>query len=133
MGIERIQPEGVMELPGLAQVVVATGSRMVFLSGQTPQEADGTLVGPGDLAKQAKKVFENLKTSLEAAGATPDDIVKTTIFIVDYQPEHLQQLYPPIYEVFGEDMKAATSTLVGVQALYMPGQLIEVEAIAVVD
>ena len=133
MAIERIQPDGLMELPGLAQVVVATGSRMVFLSGQTPQGPDGVLVGPGDLPAQARKCFENLKIAIEAAGATPDDIVKTTIYVVDYQPEHLEQLFPPLYEVFGEGLQPATSTLVGVQALYMPGQLIEVEAIAVAD
>ena len=133
MAIERIQPPELMSFPGLTQVAVATGSRLVFLSGQTPQEADGTLVGPGDLNTQAKKVFENLKVAIEAAGATPEDIVKTTIFIVDYRPEHLDALFGPLAEVFGENPPAATSTLVGVQALYMPGQLIEVEAIAVVD
>lgn len=131
MTIERIHPPGLMQIPGLAQVIVAQGSRLVFISGQTPQTADGALVGEGDLVTQARQVFTNLKTALEAAGATIADVVRTTFYVVGYEPDMLGQLYPPIYEVFGDELPASASTLLGVQSLFMPGQLIEVDAIAI--
>jgi enamine deaminase RidA (YjgF/YER057c/UK114 family) len=52
---------------------------------------------------------------------------------VDYEPECLDAIYTAAFEVFGADVPTATSTLVGVQALYHPGQRFEVDAIAVLD
>ena len=46
--------------PDIPQVVVATGSRLVFVAGQEPEDEHGNLVGPGDLAVQARQVFANL-------------------------------------------------------------------------
>lgn len=133
MAIQCIQPPDLMELPGLAQVIVAQGSRLVFISGQTPHTADAALVGEGDLGAQARQVFTNLKTALDAAGATIADLVRTTFYVVAYEPHMLETLYPPAYDVFGDDFSAATSTLLGVQSLFTSGQLIEVDAIAVLD
>ncbi|HEX2040867.1 MAG TPA: RidA family protein [Acidimicrobiales bacterium] len=133
MTIECIQPAGLMEVPGLAQVIVARGSQFVFISGQTPLTADGALVGEGNLGEQARHVFTNLKTALSAANATIADVVRTTVYVVDYTPNMLDELYPPAYEVFGDGFTAGTSTLLGVQSLFMPGQLLEIDAIAILD
>jgi enamine deaminase RidA (YjgF/YER057c/UK114 family) len=46
------------------------------------------LVGSGDLAAQTTRAMKNLGLALEAAGATFEDIVKTTTFVVNYKPEH---------------------------------------------
>jgi enamine deaminase RidA (YjgF/YER057c/UK114 family) len=128
-----IQPPGIVEIPGLTQVIVASGSRHVYVAGQIPIDPAGELIGAGDLQTQAIASFRNLRTCLDAAGATPADVVKVTFWIVGYTPESLDAVYTAAFEVFGADVPAATSTLVGVSALYHPGQLFEVDAVAVLD
>ena len=128
-----IQPPGIVEIPGLTQVIVATGARHVYIAGQIPIDAAGELIGAGDLHAQAVASFEHLRTCLDAAGATTADVVRATFWVVDYGPESLDAIYTAAFEVFGADVPAATSTLVGVAALFHPGQLFEVDAIAVLD
>ena len=128
-----IQPPGIVEIPGLTQVIVATGARHVYVAGQVPIDAAGQLIGPGDLRAQATACFEHLRTCLDAAGATAADVVKVTFWVVDYGPESLDAIYTAAFEVFGTDVPASTSTLVGVAALFHPGQLFEIDAIAVLD
>lgn len=133
MTIERMNPEGLASMPGLCNVVVATGGKTIYLAGQAPVGPDMALVGPGDISVQAKKVFENIKTALAGAGASFQNVVKMVIYIVDYKEEDLQALFGPAYEVFGDDVPDTASTLVGVAALFMPGQRIEVDITAVID
>lgn len=133
MTLTHLQPPGLLEVPGLTQIIVATGTRHVFISGQTPLTEDGTLVGKGDLLAQAKAVFANLLTCLEAVGAEVADLARTTMYVVDYDAAALDAIYTAAFEVFGEDLPSATSTLVGVSALFHEGQRFEVDAIAVLD
>lgn len=113
------------------QVVVATGSRLVFLSGQQPEDIHGKLVGQGDFAAQARLSFANLGRALAAAGARPAQVCKITIYIVGYD----RDVHVPIIEaaqvaLFGAHKPA--NVIVGV-AVMSPGYLIEVDAIAVLD
>lgn len=127
-----IQPEGLANPPTYSHVVAARGSETVFVSGQVAIDAQGNLVGPGDLGAQTEQVMENLGIALAAAGATFDDVVKITTFVVDYQPEHRAV----IAEVRGRYLSAENlpaSTLLGVSALAAPEYLIEIEATAVLD
>lgn len=128
-----IQPVGVLEVEGLAQVVISTGGRLVHISGQGPLDPTGALVGPGDLAAQARAAFESLARCLEAAGATIHDVVKVNLFVVDYVPDHVGVLLTSYAAVFGDEAPMSTSTLLGVSALFVPGQLFEVDAVAVLD
>ena len=132
MGLQRLTPTGLFKPAAYTQVIVTGGRRMVFIAGQVSIDAEGRLVAPGDLAGQVKQVFANLRTALEGAGATPADVTKITIYIVDYKPELRPLLGEARAAVFGPATLPA-STLVGVQALAEPGYLIEVEAIAVID
>ena len=132
MGLQRLTPTGLFKPAAYTQVIVASGRRMVFIAGQVSIDADGRLVTPGDFAGQVKQVFANLRTALEGAGATPADVTKITIYVVDYKPELRLLLGEARAAVFGPATLPA-STLVGVQALAEPGYLIEVEAIAVID
>lgn len=77
--------------PGLAQprgythaVSVEGARRLIFVSGQVGIDQQGAIVGQGDLKAQATQALRNLVTALAAAGATPDDIVKMNIYIVNY-------------------------------------------------
>src|SRR6202165_3889113 len=87
MGLERLTPAGLFKPAAYTQVVVARGRRLVFVAGQVSIDAQGTLVAPGDFAGQVRQVFSNLRTALEGAGATPSDVTKITIYVVNYKPE----------------------------------------------
>jgi enamine deaminase RidA (YjgF/YER057c/UK114 family) len=125
-----VNPTGVVS-PAYTHAVEVSGGKTLFISGQVALDEKGELVGRGDLREQTRKVFENLKRALAAAGARFADVVKTTYYVVGYRPEHLAT----IREVRSEYLSPAhppASTLVGVEALFLEGVLIEVEAIAVV-
>ena len=66
MTLEYINPDDLPIPTTYTQVVVARGSRLVFVAGQEPENVDGKLVGPGDLAAQARQVFANLGRALAA-------------------------------------------------------------------
>ncbi|WP_245645374.1 RidA family protein [Pseudonocardia acaciae] len=82
MTLELINPPGLPVPPTYSHVAVAPGGRIVFVAGQEPEDADGNLVGPGDLAAQARQVFANLGIALASAGARPEQVAKITIYVV---------------------------------------------------
>jgi len=99
---------------------------LLYTSGQIPIDPTTGEMVPGGIREQAIQVLENLKSVLEAAGCTLDDVVKTTVFLADMAdfPE-LNTIYA---EYFGEDNAPARST---VQVAALPkGALVEIEAIA---
>jgi enamine deaminase RidA (YjgF/YER057c/UK114 family) len=128
MTLELIHPSGLPPQESYTQVVVATGTALVFIAGQEPEDADGNSVAPGDLAAQARQVNANLGRALAAAGARPDQVAKITIYVVDYQPEYLPVIERARVELFGDHKPA--DTLLGVARLARPEFLIEVDAIA---
>jgi len=99
----------------------------LFLSGQVSVDSEGRVVGKGDLKTQTRQVFENMKTVLEKAGATFDNIVKmTTYFTTDIHN------YEDYFAVRREYFKGSNPASTGVQvaALAFEGLMLEVEAIA---
>ena len=128
---ERINPAGLSRPRGYTHVVTTRGGKHVFVSGQVALDAEGNLVGKGDLKTQADKAFENLRVALEAAGASFADVVKLNTYVVGYRSQHLAVLSEVRARHLGEAALPA-STLLGVQALAREGLLIEVEAVAVV-
>lgn len=109
--------------------VSVRGGRVIFVSGQLALDKDGTIVGKGDMRAQLRQVGENLKASLEAAGATLDDIVKTTTYVTD------MEAFFGCMDVRREYLGVAfpTSTTVEVSRLADPDMMIEIEATAIVD
>ena len=129
--LQLINPEDLPTPSTYTHVIVAAGSRMVFIAGQEPEDAQGNLVGPGDLASQARQVFANLGRALAAAGAHPEQVAKITIYVVHHRPEYLPVIEQARLRLFGDHKPA--DTVVGVETLARPGYLIEVDAIAVTD
>ena len=130
MTLECINPEDLPIPATYSQVVVATGSKLVFVSGQEPEDIHGNLVGRGDLATQARQVFGNLGSALAAAGARPEQVTRITIYVVNYErDECLPIIEQARVALFGNHKPA--DVVVGVATL-SPGYLIEVDAIAVV-
>jgi enamine deaminase RidA (YjgF/YER057c/UK114 family) len=102
MPVEFINPDDLSAPTSYSQVAVATGSRLVFIAGQTADDSEGRLVGPGDLAVQARQAFSNLGRALDAAGAAPDQVAKITIYVVDHRPEDLPLISQARIAVFGD-------------------------------
>ena len=131
MSHRHLQPEGLAKPRGYSHVVSARG-RHVFIAGQVAFDAEGRVVGAGDLRAQTEQVFKNLQRALAAAGARLEDLVKTTIFVVGYKPADREVIAEVRSRVYG-NVEPPASTLVGVQALVVPELMIEIEAVAVVD
>ena len=111
--------------PGFSHAVQAGG--LIFVSGQVALDADGNVVGVGDMAEQTRQVFRNLTAVLEAVGASLADVVKLNYFVCDLTA------VPVIRSVrneFLDPVDPPASTLVGVTGLVVPELLIEVEAVA---
>jgi enamine deaminase RidA (YjgF/YER057c/UK114 family) len=117
---------------GFSQGVVASGRRTLYVSGQVAWDEQKRLVGGADLEAQATKAFENLRTAVEAAGGSLDDVVSVRLYVVDYRPEKGAAVGSAFRRAFTGAVKP-TATWVGVGALADPAFLIEVEAIAVLD
>jgi enamine deaminase RidA (YjgF/YER057c/UK114 family) len=128
---DRLDPAGLATIPGAVNLTIATGSRIIHISGQTGVDADGKVVGSTHL-EQSKRALQNLNVAIEAAGATPADIAKLTIYVVDYSEAALEALVVAAIEVFGDNFPITASTLVGVATLFQPDLLIEIDAVAIV-
>ena len=106
-----------------------TSGRLVFTAGACPLDQDGAVVSPDDVAAQAQQVITNLAVALGAAGAGLIDVAKTTVYVASSSRTDLVTAWHVIRNAFGDH--DAPSTLLGVAALGYPGQLVEVEAVAV--
>ncbi|HMJ77643.1 MAG TPA: RidA family protein [Iamia sp.] len=133
MPVELINPPGIPEPLGYAQVGVATGGRTVYVSGQVARTADGSHVAPGDLAGQVAQAYANVLAALAGAGATYADVAKVTVYVVDLTEEKLGPFIEGAMRVAAAHDIDPTKpmTMIGVAALAEPDLLVEVEAIAV--
>ncbi len=124
---QRINPATLNKPNGYSQVVIAKGSRMIFIAGQTPGDKNGNVVGKGDFRAQATQVFENLQSALTAAGASFSDVVKLNAYVIDMGNAATFREVRSLY--VGNSPPAAT--LVQVGKLARDEYMLEVEAVAV--
>ncbi|MFE0403069.1 RidA family protein [Streptomyces nigra] len=82
MTAERVNPPDLSPPTGFSHAVVATGSRVVFLAGQTALDTDGKVTGE-TLPEQFERALGNLLTALTAAGGTPADLARVTVYATD--------------------------------------------------
>jgi 2-iminobutanoate/2-iminopropanoate deaminase len=101
--------------------------QMLFLSGQTPIDpTTGNLVD-GDIAAQTRRVFENLKAVLQAAGASLDHVVRTSVFLADMND------FTAMNEVYATFFTAPYPARTTIQAARLPKDCrVEIDAIAVI-
>lgn len=128
--IKRFNPEGMSQPVGYSQVVTVKGpGKMIFLGGKAGIYPDDTF--PESLAEQSALTFENISRALEAAGATPADVVDIEIFIVDLANVDPTPVYQGVRNFFPAGHKP-TSMVIGVSALAYPGLLVEINVKAIV-
>ncbi|HET7848720.1 MAG TPA: RidA family protein [Pseudolabrys sp.] len=134
MTTTKIQPQTLFQraLDGrvlYTHVVVASGQKLVFISGQLARNKEGKIVGPRDMRAQIRQVGENLRAALAAAGATLSDLVKTTTFVTD-----IDEFFRHVdvrHDYLGVGLPA--STTVEVRRLSHPDLMVEIEAIAMLE
>lgn len=114
---------------GYSHVAEVSGGRIVFISGQVALDASGALVGPGDLAAQARQVFANLKAALEAAGTDFAHVVKLTYFLTDASKIGVVR---EVRDRFVDPTHPPASTAVEIRRLVREDFLLEIEAVAAV-
>ncbi|ARP72843.1 RidA family protein [Streptomyces pluripotens] len=82
MTTERVNPPELSPPTGFSHAVVAAGSRVVFLAGQTALDGDGKIAGDA-LPEQFGTALGNLLAALRAAGGTPADLARVTVYATD--------------------------------------------------
>jgi 2-iminobutanoate/2-iminopropanoate deaminase len=123
-------PEGLPKPLGVWSHAVAVRPQyLLFVSGLTARDAQGNVVGVGDISVQTRQVLENLTKTLAAAGGTLADIVSVTVFVRDVR------MFDAIHAVRREYFPSAppASTMVEVTRLVDERCLIEINAVAALD
>ena len=115
---------------GFSQVVIASGAKTVFISGQTAWDANKHIVGRS-LGEQARQALRNIRAAVEAAGGNLNDIVALRIYTVGNAGQDTDAISSALKEAFVTN--PPTSTWIGVSSLAAPDFLIEIEAIAVLE
>jgi len=114
---------------GLNHAVEVRGSeRTLYLSGQTSSDAEGAPLHPGNLVAQFRTAWGELLKALESADMTPANLVRLNIYTVDTAAfmEAAEQIIP----IYAESGAQLCATLLGVNALYHPDILVEIEGTA---
>ena len=130
MTVRRINPPELAPPVGFSHAVVAEGSTIVLLAGQTALDGEGRIVG-ATIVEQFEKVLGNLLSALAAAGGSPDQLAKLTIFSVDpadYRA-NAREIGAVWQRMVGRDYPAMT--LVGVTRLWDDEALLEIEGTAI--
>jgi len=130
MSAERVNPPELSPPTGFSHAVVATGSRVVFLAGQTALDTDGKVVGR-TLPEQFERALANLLAALRAAGGTPADLARVTVYATDVAEYRARavELGRIWRESAGRDYPAMA--VVGVVRLWDEQALLELDGFAV--
>lgn len=131
MTIQLVRSESLFRDAPYAYAAIAQPGALVFTAGACPLDQDGVVVAPGQVGRQAGQAVANLGEALEASGSSLADVLKTTVYVASADRRDLVTAWEVIASAFGDH--DPPSTLLGVAVLGYPGQLVEIEAIAVVS
>jgi enamine deaminase RidA (YjgF/YER057c/UK114 family) len=131
MSIERVNPAGLARASGFSHAVVATGSRIVFLAGQTATGPGGLIEGE-TVAAQFERALGNLLDALREAGGAPEHLASLTIYAVDLEDyrAHAREIGAAWRRLAGPRYPAMAA--VGVTRLWDAGALVEIAGQAVI-
>ncbi len=131
MSVEYLNTPGVPEPQGFTHISVASGDRVIHIAGQVGQDENGEVV-EGGLAAQAERALLNLGRALEAAGASENDLVKITVYVVGWGPSMFEELVSGLGAAQAQRPGPEVPvTLIGVHSLFQPDMLIEIEGVAI--
>ncbi len=136
MSVRTLSPENMFQPVPYDHVSVGTGSRHVHVAGQIARDGDGTPLATGDLAGQVVEVLRNTARGLAGAGATFRDVVRLRFFVTRSTPESIDEFMAGIERV-AEELDLPTPlpplSVIGVDVLFQPDVLVELEAYAILD
>jgi len=108
---------------------ISGGTRTLYLSGQTASDAAGVPMHPGDMVAQYKAAWQCLLNALASAGMDASNLVRLNFYVTDVPA--FMQAAEQIMPIHGEAGAEIVSTLLGVDELYHPDIMIEIEGTAV--
>lgn len=115
-------PEGANIIGPYSPAVEA--GELIFFSGQIPIDSATGKIIEGDAKAQAWQCLKNLSSVLSATGASPDDVVKTTVYLTDMND------YASVNEAYGEYFKAPYPARTAIAVCALPlGSKVEIEVI----
>jgi len=127
--ISRSNPDGLHQTPGYHHVTKVQAGTLIYLAGQCPLTPAGELA-EGGLSGQTAQVIDNILTALDAAGAGPDDVVRTVIYVNSSDRDELAAVWTQLNESPLAPAFKSASTLLGVAQLGFTGQLVEIDVTA---
>lgn len=129
MTIERTNPDGLHPTPGYHHVTRVQADTLIYLAGQCPLQPSGELAD-GGLEGQTEQVIRNILVGLDAAGARPEHVVRTVIYVASPVREELAAVWTQLSASPLAPAFTSASTLLGVAQLGFPGQLVEIDVTA---
>ncbi len=129
MPVKRGNPPGLKNVRATVYnhyVRVDSPKSMIFVSGQVSRDSGGQQVGVGSMLEQTRQCLRNVRSNLEAAGASLSDVVWTTVYTTDIR--EFRQIVAAREEFFKDNLP--TSTMVEVSHLADPGLMVEITVIA---
>ena len=136
MTVQLLSPKGLFQPVPYHHVAVGTGSRHVVVSGQIARDGDANHLATGDLTGQVEIVLRHTARALAGAGATFSDVVRLRFYAVDWKPEKAEAFMKGIENVteeLGLPTPLPPTSLIGVNYLWEPDVLVELEADAILD
>jgi enamine deaminase RidA (YjgF/YER057c/UK114 family) len=136
MSVRRFTPAGLMQPTPYDHVAVGSGTRNVHVAGQISRLPDGTPIAANDLTGQVAQALRNTAAALVGAGADFDDVVRLKFYVTKWTLDKADAFMAGIASVaeeIGLPTPLPPTSLIGVDALFEPDVLVEVEATAVVD
>lgn len=136
MSVQLSSPDGLFQPVPYHHVAVATGSRFVSVAGQIDRDGDGAATGGDDLAAQTAAAIRNAARALAGVGAGFDDAVRLRFYAARFEPEHYDAFMAGVESVrdeVGLPDPMPPASLIGVDLLFQPDVLVELEVDAVLD
>ena len=130
--VQYLNPDGLSKNPAFSQVVTTQGKgKTIYIGGQDALNAQREIIGKNDLSAQTEQVMKNLQTALSACGASFENLVKLTIYIV--QGQDLRLGFQASQKYLGSLKNPPAISGLFVSALAHPDYLVEIDAIAFIS
>ncbi|MFJ4657121.1 RidA family protein [Nocardia sp. NPDC088792] len=136
MTVQLLTPEGMFGPVPYHHVSISAGARQVHVAGQIARDAEGNPVATGDLAGQIAHALRSTARGLAGAGATFADVVRLRFFLTRWSPDKYPEFIAGIERVadeLGIPQPLPPLSAIGVDCLFEPDVLVEIEADAVID
>jgi enamine deaminase RidA (YjgF/YER057c/UK114 family) len=136
VSVKTLSPENMFQPVPYDHVAIGTGTRHVHVAGQVSRDGDANRIATGDLSGQVAQVLRNTALGLAGAGATFADVVRLRFFLTESGPQQLADFMAGIELVadeLGLPQPLPPVSVIGVDFLFEPEVLVELEAYAVLD